>query len=154
LRLLKKAKQYFRDERPVAVVVIDFPGFHWALAKRAHAEGIPVYYFVPPQLWAWAPWRIKKMKKDAKHVLSALRFVYVWYRVGGVRSDYIGHPYFDELANKQLDAAFLDEQRQIHGGVITLLPGSRMQEVKKNLSDMLDAALIIHQQRPNKRFLI
>lgn len=62
IRLLKQAKTYFKEQKPDAVVVIDFPGFHWALAKRAHAEGIPVYYFVPPQLWASAPWRVEKMK--------------------------------------------------------------------------------------------
>lgn len=152
--LLKKAKRFFRDERPDAVVVIDFPGFHWQLAKRAHAQGIPVYYFVPPQLWAWAGWRIKKMKKWVKHVLSALPFEDDWYRQRGVPSDYIGHPYFDELADRRLDPSFMDEQRQLPGRVITLLPGSRMQEVTKNLPEMLQAAGMIHQKHPETRFLV
>lgn len=154
LRLLKQAKQYFREERPDAVVVIDFPGFHWALAKRAHAEGIPVYYFVPPQLWAWAPWRIKKMKKYVKHVLAALPFEDHWYKQRGMRSNYIGHPYFDELAVKSFDQSFLDKQRAIAGDVIAILPGSRLQEVKHNLPDMLEAAIKIHQVRPDTRFLV
>ncbi len=94
-------------------VVIDFPGFHWQLAKRAHAEGIPVYYFVPPQLWAWAGWRVEKMKKWFKLVLSALPFEDKWYREHGMKSVYIGHPYFNEqeLAAKKLDTAFIAEQR-------------------------------------------
>src|SRR5262245_31014389 len=58
IRLTWRADRYFRDEKPDAVVLIDFPGFHWGLAKRAHARGIPVFYFVPPQLWAWAGWRV------------------------------------------------------------------------------------------------
>jgi lipid-A-disaccharide synthase len=154
LRLLKQAKRYFHEERPDAVVLIDFPGFHWALAKRAHAAGIPVYYFVPPQLWAWAPWRVKKMKKWVTHVLSALPFENRWYRERGVKSNYIGHPYFDELAVKQLDGEFLARQRAGAGRVIALLPGSRMQEVLRNLPDILAAAAIIHERSQKTRFLI
>jgi lipid-A-disaccharide synthase len=154
LRLLKQARRYFREEKPDAVVVIDFPGFHWALAKRAHAEGIPVYYFVPPQLWAWAGWRIKKMKKWVDQVLSALPFEDQWYREHGMRSVYIGHPYFDELATKIPDAAFIDKQRRQPGRIIAILPGSRMQEVTRNLPDMLQAVTLIHEKRPQTRFLI
>ena len=154
LRLLKQAKQYFRDQKPDALVVIDYPGFHWALAKRVHAEGIPVYYFVPPQLWAWAGWRIKKMKKYVDHVLAALPFENDWYHERGMRSDYIGHPYFDELAEKVLDLTFLAEQRRQSGRVIAILPGSRMQEVTRNLPDMLDAATTIQRKHPETRFLI
>jgi len=154
IRLTKQAQRYFRDEKPDAVVLIDFPGFHWGLAKRAHAEGIPVYYFVPPQLWAWAPWRIKKMKKYVRHVLSALPFEDEWYKKRGMRSDYIGHPYFDELAAKKPDALFVDYQKGLPGRPVAILPGSRMQEVKKNLPDMLDAARLIHEQRPGTRFLV
>jgi lipid-A-disaccharide synthase len=152
--LLKKAKRFYRDEKPDAVVVIDFPGFHWQLAKRAHAQGIPVYYFVPPQLWAWAGWRIEKMKKWVKHVLSALPFEDVWYRERGMPSHYIGHPYFDELAAKTPDPVFVDEQRNQSGRVIALLPGSRKQEVSKNLPEMLQAAALVHQKHPETRFLV
>ncbi len=154
LRLLKRANRFFRDEKPDAVIVIDFPGFHWQLAKRAHKLGIPVYYFVPPQLWAWAGWRIKKMKKYVRHVLSALPFEDEWYRERGMASTYIGHPYFDELAGKKIDAAFVNEQRRYTGKVIALLPGSRKQEVTRNLPEMLQAAAIIHQKHPETRFLV
>ena len=154
LRLLKQAKQYFREQKPDAVVVIDFPGFHWALAKRAHDEGIPVYYFVPPQLWAWAGWRIKKMKKYVDHVLAALPFEDKWYHEHGMRSDYIGHPYFDELAAKVLDQTFLAKQREQPGRVVAILPGSRMQEVTRNLTDMLEAAAHVHQKHPEVRFVV
>jgi lipid-A-disaccharide synthase len=152
--LLKKAKRFFRDEKPDAVVVIDYPGFHWQLAKRAHGQGIPVYYFVPPQLWAWGGWRIKKMKKWFKHVLSALPFEDEWYHERDMPSTFIGHPYFDELAEKKLNLSFIDEQRRYPGKVIALLPGSRTQEVTKNLPEMLEAAAIVHHKHPETRFLI
>ena len=61
LDLLSRADRYFRHQRPDAVVLIDYPGFHWWLARRARAHGIPVFYFVPPQLWAWASTRRNHM---------------------------------------------------------------------------------------------
>ena len=63
IRLIFRADRYFRDEKPDAVILIDYPGLHWWIAKRAKARGIPVFYYVPPQLWAWAGWRVKKVKK-------------------------------------------------------------------------------------------
>ncbi len=154
LRLLKQAKKYFVEQKPDALIVIDYPGFHWALAKRAHAAGVPVYYFVPPQLWAWADWRIKKMKKWFKKVLSALPFEDAWYRERGMDSAYIGHPYFDELEDQKIDREFLENQKTLPGTVIAILPGSRMQEVSRNLEEMLQAAFLVHQKHPDTRFLV
>src|SRR2546421_12042608 len=67
LALLLEADRYFRLQKPDAVVLIDYPGFHWWLARRAHAHGVPVFYFVPPQLWAWAGWRGKKKRPPGGH---------------------------------------------------------------------------------------
>ena len=69
LGLLSQADRFFRHHRPDAVVLIDYPGFNFALAKRAHAAGIPVYYFVPPQIWAWRTWRVKKVRRWCDAVL-------------------------------------------------------------------------------------
>ena len=95
--ILKLADRLFRETRPDALVLIDFPAFHWWLAKCAKKHGIPVVWFVPPQLWAWASWRVKWMRRLADHVLCTLPFEEEWYRQRGVESHYIGHPYFDEL---------------------------------------------------------
>jgi lipid-A-disaccharide synthase len=154
LDLLKKAQDFFRAERPDVVVVIDYPGFHWKLAARAKAEGIPVIYFVPPQIWAWARWRVKKMRRLFTHVLSALPFEHEWLTKRGVPSTYIGHPYFDELASQQLDDRFLGSERARPGVVIGVLPGSRNQEVIRNIPEMLRAARRIHAARPDTRFLV
>ena len=154
LRLVKKADRFFHEQKPDAVIIIDFPGFHFNIAKRAHAQGIPVYWFVPPQLWAWAGWRVKKMKKWVDHVLSALPFEDDWFRQHGMSSSYIGHPYFDEMATQKLDPLFMAEQRRHIGPAIAILPGSRMQEVTRNLREMLEAAAIVHTKHPETRFLI
>ena len=150
----RRAEVYFRSRRPDAVVLIDYPGFNFALAKRAHRAGIPVYYFVPPQLWGWAGWRSEKMRKWVRTVLTALPFEDDWYRARGVHTTYVGHPYFDELAGQTLAPDFLAAQRERGGPVVALLPGSRDQEVAANFDLMLAAAGQIRDAVPGVRFLV
>ena len=153
--LANQADDYFRDHRPDVVVVIDYPGFHWAIAKRAKARGIPVIFYVPPQLWAWAGWRVKKVKKYIDHVLCSLPFEPDWYHKRGVPgAKYVGHPYFDELDDRPLDAAFLDELKDQGGPILAILPGSRTQELTRNLPVMLRAAALVARERPETRFLV
>ena len=153
-RLAKQAEQHFCEHRPDAVVLIDYPGFNWHIAKRAHALGIPVFYFVPPQIWAWANWRVRKMRRWVDHVLCSLPFEQPWYESRGVNAEYIGHPYFDDLRAQQLDSAFLARQQARPETVVGLLPGSRRQELENNLATQLRAAAHIHRQRPDTRFLV
>src|SRR5262249_25047385 len=153
--LIFKADRYFRDERPDAVVLIDYPGLHWWIARRARARGIPVFYFVPPQLWAWAGWRVKKVRNYVDQVLCSLPFEPEWYQRRGVPDAvYVGHPYFDELATRPMDDGFLSEQRGRPGPLVAILPGSRTQEVRRNLPDMIKAARELARRRPDVRFAV
>ncbi len=152
--VLKLADRVFRTTRPDALVLIDFPGFHWWLAKCAKKHGIPVVWFVPPQLWAWAQYRVKWMRRLADHVLCTLPFEEQWYRERGVDAQFIGHPYFDELHLRRPDEAFLAAQRAKPGTVVALLPGSRRHEIRHNLDAMVRSAGIIHARRPDVRFLV
>ncbi len=154
LRLLDDAERSWRRGRPDAVVLIDYPGFHFQLARRAHALGIPVYWFVPPQLWAWLRGRVRKVRRWCRTVLTALPFEDEWYRRWGVSTHYVGHPYFDELHAQQLDGSFLNEQWHRGGTIVGLLPGSRRQEVMANASMLLDAAAQIKERRRDARFLV
>ncbi len=154
LDLLSRADRYFKRHRPDAVILIDYPGFNWWLARRAHFHGIPVFYFVPPQLWAWAGWRVRKMRRFVDHVLCSLPFEEEWYAARGVHGHYVGHPYFDELPLQQLDDEFIARQQARPGTIIALLPGSRTQEVERNLSTLVRSAARIHAARPDTRFLV
>jgi lipid-A-disaccharide synthase len=153
-RLGRQADNFFHTERPDAVVLIDYPGFNFALAKRAHAAGIPVYYFVPPQIWAWRTGRVKKIRRWCDTVLTALSFEDEWYRGRDVATEYVGHPYFDDLAAQKLDPAFLATQQARPGPVVSLLPGSRNMEVTANGPLLFAAARKIHTARPDARFLV
>ena len=154
-KLLDDAEREFVANRPDAVVLIDYPGFHWHLAKRAKKHGIPVIYFVPPQIWAWAGWRVEKVKRSIDHVLCSLPFEPAWYHERGYPAAvYIGHPYFDELTERVLDDRFVAEISSRPGPLVAILPGSRTQEVTRNLPIMLRAAAKLANERPDARFAV
>jgi lipid-A-disaccharide synthase len=154
LRLLRQAGHFLRSERPHAVILIDFPGFHWHVARIAKAEGIPVIYYGVPQLWAWAPWRVAKMRRRIDLALCKLPFEADWFRARGVNAQSVGHPYYDELTERQLDQEFVQEQRQRSERLITLLPGSRDQEVRQVLPWLLSSAARIGDTHPKCGFAV
>lgn len=153
-RLHREAKRCMDDVRPDGVVLVDFPGFNWHVARAAKKRGIPVFYYMPPQLWAWAPWRIKKVRKFVDHILSGLTFEHEWYASRGVDVAYVGHPFFDEVADYHLDEAFLAD-RQIDGTRnVGILPGSRHLEVTRNGPAMLRIMQNISERHPDVVFRV
>jgi len=151
LGLLSRADRYFRHHRPDAVVLIDYPGFNWWIARRAKQQGIPVFYYTPPQIWAWAPWRARKMRKFVDHVLCSLPFEEDWLRQRGCNATFVGHPFFDEVQRYTLDENFIEQHRRQSGPLLVILPGSRNQEVANNLKWFLKAAAIVRRQVPDVR---
>lgn len=154
-RLVKQAEAHLDRQPPDAVVLVDFPGFNWWIARAAHRRGIPVYYYLPPQLWAWAPWRIRRVRKWVDHVICALPFEFDWYRQRGIQATWVGHPFFDEVADQQLCERTLqrlagDDADQ---PVLAMLPGSRTQEIERNWPVMLEVAKRVSQAIPNVRWI-
>src|SRR5438093_2969370 len=144
-----------RDERPRALVVIDFPEFNLRLARQARLAGVPVLYFIPPQLWAWRRGRIRQMGRRVSRVLAVLPFERELYERAGVPVEFVGHPLLDVLP---LDLA-RDEARRRLGldpseAVVGLLPGSRRQEVTRLLPPMLAAARRLTSARAAGRFVL
>jgi lipid-A-disaccharide synthase len=155
IRLIFRADRYFRDEKPDAVILIDYPGLHWWIARRAKARGVPVFYYVPPQIWAWAGWRVSKVRRFVDLVLCSLPFEPAWYKERGVsQAVYVGHPYFDELTEQELDEEFLAQQADKKTSLLLILPGSRTQELTRNLPIMTRAAAKLTQRRPDTRFAV
>ena len=152
--LASRADRYFRHHRPDAVVLIDYPGFNWWIARRAKVHGIPVFYYTPPQIWAWAQWRVKKMRRLVDHVLCSLPFEEPWLRQHGCRATFVGHPFFDEVNRLPLDEPFLESQRSQPGPLVAILPGSRTQEVAHNFRWFLKAAAQVHAAVPEARFAV
>lgn len=156
-KLVQQAARHIEQQRPDAVVLIDFPGFNWWIARKAKRAGVRVFYYMPPQLWAWAPWRIKKVHRFVDHVLAALSFEAEWYAARGISVEYVGHPFFDEVAQHPLDREFCEATRSASAldgrpCVVGLLPGSRNLEVRRNFPVMLRVVRILHERHPELRF--
>jgi lipid-A-disaccharide synthase len=127
--------------RPQLAVLIDFPDFNLRLAKRLRKRGIPVVYFVSPQIWAWRRGRLKEIKANVARMICIFDFEEEIYRRAGVPVEYVGHPLVDlvqpHLAREEFFAkAGLDPKLT----TVALLPGSREKEVALNLPPMLGAA--------------
>jgi lipid-A-disaccharide synthase len=137
----RKLKRAIRARRPDAAVLIDFPEIHFRLAKEFHRLGVPVIYFVSPQIWAWKGHRIKLVREYVRRMLVIFPFEEKFYRERGVEAEYVGHP----LAELPLPAI---SREQFSGGNhldpmktwIGLLPGSRLPEIHAHLPEMLKAA--------------
>ena len=153
-RLIGESNQFFADNDVDAVVLIDYPGFNWWIARKAKKHNIPVFYYGIPQVWAWAPWRVRKIRKYVDHVLCKLPFEVEWFAERKCHAIYVGHPYFDQIARQTYDKSFLNELGNRNRDVVTLLPGSRDQEVNNVLPILLNAAKRVHEQTPDCRIVI
>jgi lipid-A-disaccharide synthase len=140
-RAYKILVRRLREARPQAIVLIDFPEFNLRLAKQARRAGVPVVYFIPPQLWAWRPWRIRQMARRVTRVLAAFPFEKSLYEEAGVSVEFVGHPLLDVVPS---DLDRMKARQRLGVGerqtLVGLLPGSRRQEVGRLLPPMLDAA--------------
>ena len=143
------------SDRPDAVVLIDFPDFNLRLAAKAKKLGIPVIYYISPQVWAWRKGRIKKIAALVDKMLVVFPFEEALYRNEGVQVEYVGHPLKD-IAVSALSP--LEARRSMgiapHAKVIALLPGSRTSEVTRHLPVMLRAAEMIDQGLGEKAVFI
>ncbi len=151
-RVKAMAKKIFLSEKIDAVVLVDFPGFNWHIAKLAQRSGIPVFYYLPPQLWAWGKWRIGKMKRSVDHVLCALPMEYEFFRQHGLDCELVGHPFFEHVQSHILDNAWLEAERRQSALRLAVLPGSRRREVENIFPLQLLIAEQLTKRFPNLQF--
>ena len=124
-------KKALTENKPDAVILIDYPGFNLRMAKWAKQRGIRVFYYISPQVWAWKESRVKKMKKYIDRLMVILPFEKEFFAKHGMDVDFIGHPLIDEIEARQ-ETSEIEKQN-----VIALLPGSRKQEILHNLHQMV-----------------
>lgn len=137
MRFLDIALDYIDAHRPDAVVLIDYPGFNLYLATHLKKRKIPIVYYVTPQIWAWASWRIHKIKRYIDKMLVIFPFEVDFYRRAGVPVEYVGHPLLDRMAHFEPDHSFFHRHRLAEGKILAILPGSRSGEIALNLPLML-----------------
>lgn len=132
----KKAKKDIIAFKADRVILIDYPGFNLRMAKWLHENGIPVTYYITPQIWAWHKSRVQQIKAYVDQVLCILPFEEAFFRAHGVESTFVGHPLTDAIELWKEDPTFL-ERHSINKPVLAILPGSRKQEVSKLLPSLI-----------------
>ena len=142
LAALKTLTEAARVEKPDVAVVIDYPDFHFRLARKLKALGVPVIYYIPPKVWVWRKGRIRQMRELFSRILCIFPFEEPFYRKENVPVRYVGNPLIDELP---LDLT-RDEARRKLGlaeseRVLCLMPGSRPSELKRHLELMLEGSV-------------
>lgn len=141
-------------DHPIAVhIPVDSPAANFPVCKLTKAVGAKVVHMVAPQLWAWAPWRIRKLRRLTNHVMCVLPFEEDWFKARGVDATFIGHQLFDEQVNveelkEQASGWARGEQN------IALMPGSRPSEMRKNFPLLLGAYIKLAKEHPQMRGLV
>ncbi|RJP23620.1 MAG: lipid-A-disaccharide synthase [Candidatus Abyssobacteria bacterium SURF_5] len=155
-RVLVETKRYLRENRPDALVLVDYPGFNLRLAAAAKKLRIPVAYYISPQVWAWRPGRIHKIARCIDKMIVILPFEEKLYAEIDVDVTYVGHPLLDHISETALDDEFLRQFRSggNHACIFGLMPGSREQEIRANLPVMIETADLLLKRIPNARFLV
>ena len=117
---------------PDALILVDYPGFNFRIAKFAKQNGIKVFYYISPQIWAWKRNRIKQIKKNVDKMFVILPFEKDFYQKNNFEVDFVGHPLLDEISKDDFSFSIKTDK-----DIIALLPGSRRQEISKILPKML-----------------
>lgn len=153
-RALKGLADYMRNRRPVLLILIDFPDFNLILAKKAKKLGIPVFYYISPQVWAWRSGRVKTIADRVNKLAVILPFEKDFYHERGVNKvEFVGHPLVDTV-RASATQEFKDRHRISSGPVIGLLPGSRKKEITSILPDFLGAARLLARENKDLNFLL
>ncbi len=151
-QLIKQANAYFEQNTVDLVVVCDSPAFNFHIAKTAKKHGIPVLFYVAPQLWAWAPWRIRKLRRCCDKLACILPFEKDWFKARGVDAEFVSNPLFDEMdiTLQENYKSYSDYDPQAPR--IALLPGSRNAEINSLWPAMLDIAADLKDKHPGAVF--
>ena len=155
LKAMRGLKESLKKEKPDLIILIDFPEFNLRLAKIAHRRGIPVLYYISPQIWAWRPQRIKLIARVVKKMIVLFPFEVPLYESAGVDVEWVGHPLLDivkpTLPKEKAFREFgLDPKRRTVG----LLPGSRIHEIERLLPPLLGSARLLQKEIPDLQFVI
>jgi lipid-A-disaccharide synthase len=142
-------RKFMESEQPQLVIAVDFPGFNLRLCKEAKRAGAAVMYYIAPQAWAWGRGRLKLMASVIDRLVVVFPFEVAFFRAAGIDAEFVGHPLLESvsISGEKRDAKQrlgIDSDRRL----VALLPGSRVQEVRRLLPAMLEAALLLRQTYP------
>jgi len=153
--MLRRLIDAARELRPHVFVAIDFPDFNFRLMAALRRLGIPIVYYISPQLWAWRPGRMETMKENVDRVLVIFPFEEELYRRAGVEAQFVGHPLVDLAKAGEPRDAFLRERGLVPDApTVALLPGSRRNELERIVPVMVDTVPLIARSIPGVQFVV
>lgn len=154
-KIFKQAKDALTDRKPDILVLIDYPDFNLALAKKAKSAGIPVLYYVSPQVWAWRAGRVKKIASLADKIAVLFPFEVDHYKGSGLPCEFVGHPISETINIKGTDEEIKSSLGlNPYKPVITLLPGSRPDEINRHMPVINEVAEMLHNELPDFQIII
>jgi len=153
---LRVLEERLRSEHPELLILIDLPDFNLMMAKRAKRLGIPVFYYISPQVWAWRSGRVRKIKRLVDRLAVILPFEEEFYRQRGMRVDFVGHPLVDTVKAGMSRDEFLESHdlKPDSRPVVGILPGSRSREFRTMLPIFLEAARLLERDLGPLRWLV
>ena len=152
---LNKMRSLLTKNKPDLLILVDYPEFNLRLAKAAKEVGIKVLFYISPQVWAWRQKRVYTIRERVDMMAVVFPFEADFYRQHHVPVRYVGHPLVDEVRASKSRPELLEEfSLQTVGPVVGIFPGSRKSEIKRLLPILLDAARLIHKQRPDVQFVM
>lgn len=155
LRLRRQVFEALRVQRVDLVIPVDYPGFNLRLARHARRSGIPVLYYIAPQVWAWHASRARDLARDTDRVAVILPFEEEFLRASGAAAEFVGHPLLDfENAPADRESWFLTEGLNPASPLLALFPGSRAQEIERHLQIFVRAAMLIRERIPETQVVI
>jgi len=155
LGVMRRLKKSLLEERPALVILIDYPDFNMPLAKAAAKNGIKVFYYISPQVWAWRRGRIGQIKKYVAKMAVILPFEAEMYHQAGMDAVFVGHPLLDVVKTAYTRPEALHKFNLKDGTTtVGILPGSRLSEVTKLLPEMLKTAMILKEELPAVQFVL
>lgn len=154
-RIFKDIEHYLLKTKPDLLILVDYPGFNLRLAKKAHAMGIKVLYYISPQLWAWKPGRIAIIQENVNAMAVILPFEKKIYDDAYVPAYFVGHPLIQTVKTTLSPMAFREKwQLSLNKKIIGLLPGSRKGEIHRMLPVMLKAAALLDAHYPEQLIFV
>jgi lipid-A-disaccharide synthase len=155
LKAYKGLRNFLQKSRPNLLILIDFPDFNLPLAAASRRAGVPVLYYISPQIWAWRSGRIRKIVRRVRKMAVIFSFEKTIFAKAGMDVEFVGHPLLDVLSARQAEFEPADfRQQQNQRPLIALLPGSRAREVQTLLPEMVQAAERIQRKKPAAGFIV
>ena len=154
MAMLADLEQRFRQGSYDAVVLVDYPGFHLKVAQAAARAGIPVLYYIAPQLWAWGAGRAPRLRRSTRALAVILPFEEPFFRTLDISAEFVGHPLLDAPPGPSRDAARAALGLDERGSVLAVFPGSRPQEVARLWPAFRDAARVVRAQAPGTQIVV